>query len=74
MKDAGLSFILVLEEYVGLKIGLGRPLGGSWGHLGPKSQSRPPGVRRWASKGLPGTSNLEAKLGQDGVKLGPSGA
>ena len=41
---------------------LGALLGGSWGHLGPKSQSRPPRVRRWASKGLPGTPQLGAKI------------
>ena len=58
---------------LGSKIGLGGPLGGSWGHLGPKSNLRPQKVRRWASKGLPGTPNLEAKLDQDGTKLGPSG-
>ena len=59
---------------MGSKIGLGGPLGGSWGHLGPKSQSRPPRVRRWASKGLPGTPKLEAKLDPKRTKLGPNGA
>ena len=53
---------------------LGGLLGGSWGHLGPKSQSRPPRVRRWASKGLPGTPKLEAKLDPKRSKLGPNGA
>ena len=59
---------------MGSKIGLGGPLGGSWGHLGPKSNLRPPGVRRWASKGLPGTPKLEAKLDPKRTKLGPNGA
>ena len=47
---------------------------GSWGHLGPKSQTRPPRVRSWASKGLPGTPKLEAKLDPKRTKLGPNGA
>ena len=59
---------------MGSKIGLGGPLGGSLGHLGPKSQTRPPRVRRWASKGLPGTPKLEAKLDPKRTKLGPNGA
>ena len=67
----------VLEGYVGLKNRSWRAswggLGAILGPLGPKSNLRPPGVRRWASKGLPGTPYLEAKLGQDGAKLGPSG-
>ena len=53
---------------------LGGFLDMSWGHLGPKSQSRPPRVRRWASKGLPGTPKLEANLDPKRTKLGPNGA
>ena len=49
------------------KIGLG-------GQDGPKSQTRPPRVRRWASKGLPGTPKLEVKLDPKRTKLGPNGA
>ena len=59
---------------LGSKIGLGGPLGGSWGHLGPKSQTRPLRLSRWASKGLPGTPKLEAKLDPKRTKLGPDGA
>ena len=49
-------------------------LEGSWVDLGPKSQTRPPRVRRWAFKGLPGTPKLEAKLDPKRTKLGPNGA
>ena len=69
---------------VASKIGLGGPcwapksvleslLAGSWGHLGPKSQTRPPRVGRRASKDLPGTPKLEAKLDPKRTKLGPNG-
>ena len=59
---------------MGSKIGLGGSLGGSLGNLSPKSQTRPPRVRRWASKGLPGTPKLDAKLDPKRTKLGTNGA
>ena len=45
----------------------------SWGHLGPKSQTRPPRVRWRASKDFLGTPKLEAKLDPKRTRLGPNG-
>ena len=59
---------------MGSKIGLGGPLGGSSGHLRPNNQTRPPRLRRRASKGLLGSPKLGAKMDPKQTKLRPNGA
>ena len=62
---------LVLEGHVGLK---NRSWKASCGVLGPscpKTQTRPPRVRRRASKGLPGAPKLESELDPKRTMLGP---